>query len=50
VLTTFTSYGEVPSYRQAEIFHDLRMRRDDPADDELPSEVVAKVIARLSGR
>ncbi|WP_323012829.1 tyrosine-type recombinase/integrase [Devosia sp.] len=51
VLTTFTSYGAVSGHRQAQIFDQLRARRDSLASsnpDDLDDETIAKVVARLT--
>jgi integrase len=51
VATTFTSYGAVPSHRQAEIFEQLRARRESGIDADgqaLDPETIAKVVAALS--
>lgn len=51
VLTTFTSYGAVPSSRQAAIFDELWLRtRDAPSDGEPDAETVAAVLAYLQRR
>ena len=45
VLTTFTSYGEVPKERQAEIIRSLRPRRIGASDSVFKAEIAA-VLAR----
>ena len=39
VLTTFTSYGEVPTERQAEIVRSLKARKADPNDSKLMADL-----------
>lgn len=50
VLTTFTSYGNVSSHRQGEIFNQLRMQQEaggSAGKDALDSETMARVMALL---
>ena len=47
VMTTFTSYGEVPQHRQAEIISSLRHADEDPTREEL--ELLRKLKASMSG-
>lgn len=49
VLTTFTSYGAVPSHRQAEIFGAMRNGKSEPIADEPPdAATIRRVLAHMS--
>jgi integrase len=48
VSTTLTSYGKVPSHRQAKIIGDLRYRGFGGSDGELDPETIKRVLAHLS--
>jgi hypothetical protein len=49
VLTTFTSYGEVPTERQAEIVRSLEARRADAANESKLMVELAAVVSRHLG-
>ncbi len=51
VLTTFTSYGQVPTHRQGEIIRGLGERRAEPlAASPEEVEVLERVLKRVRGR
>jgi hypothetical protein len=49
VLTTFTSYGEVPTERQAEIVRSLKARKADTANESKLMAGLAAVVSRHLG-
>jgi hypothetical protein len=49
VLTTFTSYGEVPTERQAEIVRSLRARKADAGNESKLVVELAALVARHVG-
>lgn len=49
VLTTFTSYGNVSSHRQAEIFAAMQQKAETPySEGDIKPEVVQRVLAQLA--
>jgi integrase len=49
VLTTFTSYGEVPTERQAQIVRSLKARKADAANDSKLMADLAALVSRHAG-
>jgi hypothetical protein len=49
VLTTFTSYGEVPTERQAEIVRSLKARKADTGNESKLMAELAAVVSRHLG-
>ena len=47
VMTTFSSYGQVTSHRQSDIFKTLQFQKGNPANGEPDPETVASVLAYL---
>ena len=47
VMTTFSSYGQVTSHRQSDIFKTLQFQKAKPANGEPDPETVASVLAYL---
>lgn len=41
VMTTFTSYGQIPVHRQSELIRELASRPNDPADDPIEDLLLA---------
>ena len=47
ILTTFSSYGEVSSYRQAEVMRDLASTRRSSNDNHQIAQQIAALASRL---